>query len=68
MQEAVEAADDLAGRPQLVKVPVAAKYLGVSASHLYDLITEDKLAGVVRIGRVIRIDLDALLAANREAS
>ena len=60
MQEAVEALDE-ALRPKLVTVPEAAAYFGVSPSHIYDLVAEGKLAGVVRLGRSIRINLDAVV-------
>jgi excisionase family DNA binding protein len=58
--EALEAPDE-ALRPKLYTVPQAAEYFGVSVSHMYDVIAAGKLAGVVRIGRTIRINLDAIV-------
>lgn len=51
----------LVGRPRLATVSEAAAYFGVSVSHLYNLVAEGKLAGVVRLGRTIRINLDAVV-------
>ena len=42
---------------RLATVAEAAEFLGVSQSHVYDLVAEGKLPGVIRLGRAIRIDL-----------
>lgn len=51
-------------RARLLRVQEAAELLGVSRSHIYNLI-EQELIPAVRLGRVTRIDpadLDALIA------
>jgi len=49
-------------RPWLEPVPKAAEVLGVSESHMYGMIAEGRVQGIIRIGRRIVVNMDALLA------
>jgi excisionase family DNA binding protein len=55
--------DEAPARPRLYTVDEAAAELRISRSHLYGLIEQGRVGGVVRLGRVLRVDLDALLAS-----
>jgi excisionase family DNA binding protein len=44
----------------LIDVSEAARRLGVRTHRIYDLVREDRMPGVVRIGRQVRIDPAAL--------
>jgi excisionase family DNA binding protein len=61
------APDEALARPRLLTVNEAAAALRISRSHLYGLIEQGRVAGVVRLGRVIRVDVDALLASQVSA-
>ena len=52
--------------PRLVTIDEAAQYLKCSRSHLYELVAAGKLPGVIRVGKLIRLDLNAIL--HREVS
>jgi excisionase family DNA binding protein len=54
--------------PQWLTVDEAAKALRISRSHLYAQIAAGHVAGVVKIGKVIRINLDVLLRSRGVAS
>jgi len=49
--------DQLVDLRRLVTVAEAADYLACSQSHVYDLVAEGKMPGVIRLGNAIRIDL-----------
>ena len=52
--------------PRLVTIDEAAAYLKCSRSHLYELVAAGRLPGVVRVGKLIRVDLNAII--HREAA
>lgn len=62
------ALDEALSRPRLYTVAEAATALRVSPSHLYEQIARGRVAGVVRIGRVIRVNLDAFLDATTQGT
>ncbi len=47
-------------RRKLITAQSAAERCGVPLSTLYDMVREDRIGGVVRFGRAIRFDPDAL--------
>jgi excisionase family DNA binding protein len=61
VEMASQQAVDEPGARRLYTVDEAAEVLRVSRSHLYQEIAQGRVAGVIRIGRSIRIDLATLL-------
>ncbi|NQT73574.1 MAG: helix-turn-helix domain-containing protein [Chloroflexi bacterium] len=45
----------------VLKVNEAAKLLSVSNNYLYELINQNKVPGVIRVGRCIRISRKSLM-------
>jgi excisionase family DNA binding protein len=45
---------------QLVTIPEVAERLGIPAASAYDLVRENRLPGIVRVGRRVRVRSDEL--------
>ena len=47
--------------PMVLKVNEAAKLLSVSTNYLYELIAQNQIPGVIRVGRCLRISKKSIL-------
>jgi excisionase family DNA binding protein len=56
------ALDEPLDRPRLYTVREFAAFMHVSPSHAYEMIAQGQVPGTLRLGRVIRVNLDVFLA------